>query len=624
MFAMKKWVPGLMMMALTGCGGALEDGSAQGGFDPGPEAVSPAEATATVSQSLVAPPPTLYAGIFRQGSGGYYLWSGVDWTSFQTKNQELVNGGLRLVDMNIQAASDGSIRYGGAWLPGSGSESIQTGLSWAGFVSHNQTMMSQGQRLVDIEVYLDNGVRRYAGVWRAGSDTSSVQAGLNWDGLISQWQTLAGQGQRLVDLETYLENGERKYAGVWRAGTDGYALWSGVSWSNFDAKVKELAGQGLRLVDMQVYWEGDDWRFTGVFRQGTDGYQVVAGQDWNTFVNTWEAAGGNNLRLVDFQSYVAPPWRSELSKVLDGKAMGYSYAIVESGQITEAGGVGYARAAYELSAPAVPMSAYTRVHLASVSKPITATAMMNVAESYGISIDAPFYPYVKSRWPVAAAGVEKVTLRQLLTHRSGMAAWGYCGDNFTESMRQLLASPMANPTGTYQYSNGNFCLVRAVIESITGMDYVTYVKTYVLQPMGITGMSCKPDAVNPTLYYESGVQSFGYFWSNDYSSQCGAYGWYASATDLAKFLIGIRNNTVLSAATTQTMLSGELGWFDASTAGGTAWHHNGAWITGDGRGCNTGIVRLPNGVEAVLLSNTNGFDTIGTIIKGYNAGPYAL
>jgi CubicO group peptidase (beta-lactamase class C family) len=619
MWVMKKWLPRLVVMALAGCG-APEDVPVEREGDP----VSLAAPSGTTSQSLVAPPPTLYAGVFHHGTGGYYLWAGVDGASFQTKNQELVNGGLRLTDMNIRAASDGSLLYDGTWLPGSGTQSLQTGLTWAGFVSQNQTLVSQGQRLVDLEVYLDNGVRRYAGVWHAGTDASSVQAGLDWDGFLSQWQTLAGQGLRLVKLETYLEGGVRKYAGVWRAGTDGYALWAGVSWSNFDAKVTELAMSGLRLVDMQVYWEGDDWKFIGVFRQGTQGYQVVAGQDWNTFVSTWQTAGGNNLRLVDFQSYSAPPWRAELGKVLDGKAVGYSYAIVESGRITEAAGVGFARAAYELSSPAVPMSASTRVHLASVSKPITATAMMNVVESHGLSIDAPFYPYVKSRWPVAAAGVDKVTLRQLLTHRSGMAAWGSCGDDFNVSMRQLLASPMANPAGTYQYSNGNFCLVRAVIEGITGLDYVTYVKTYVLQPMGITGMSCKPDAVSPTLYYESGVQSFGYFWSNDYSSQCGAYGWYASATDLAKFLIGVRNNTVLSATTTNTLLTQKLGWFDAGTAGGTAWHHNGAWITGDGRGCNTGIVRLPNGVEAVLLSNTTGFDTIGTILDGYNAGPYAL
>jgi CubicO group peptidase (beta-lactamase class C family) len=412
---------------------------------------------------------------------------------------------------------------------------------------------------------------------------------------------------------------------VWRAGTDGYALWAGDTWPGFQAKTQELAAQGLRLVDMEAYWEGNTWHFNGVYRQGTDAYQLVGGQDWNAFVASWQAAGGNNLRLTDFQSYSAPPWLSEFSEAMDGKAMGYSYAIVEAGSITSSGGVGYARAPYETSAPGVAMMGSTRVHLASVSKPITATALMYLVQRNNISLDAPFYPYVSSRWPVAATGVSTITLRQLLTHRSGMAGWGYCGDDFNASMSQLLATPLVSTPGTTQsYSNGNFCLLRAVIEAISGQSYVPFVQTNIFQPMGITAMSCKPDGVAPALYYASGVQSAGVFWANDYSSQCGAYGWYASANDMAKFLIGIQKNTVLSAATAQTMLTQGLGWWGAGTMGGSAFHHNGAWYTGDGRGSNTGIVLLPNGVGAVLLSNTNGFDIIGTVLQAYNQGPYAL
>lgn len=624
MSSLKRWMSGLCVAALAGCG-PIDEVHADPGFDPGPEALSGITTTSSQGQALVAPPPTLHAGLFRQGTGGHYLWAGVSWADLQAKTTELAGSGLRLVDLNIRTASDGTVTYDGTWLPGNDAYSLQGGLSWSSFVSKWQTLGGQGLRLVDLEVYVEGGVRKYAGVWRAGTDGHALYAGLDWDALVSQWETLADQGLRLVDLESYVEGGVRKYAGVWRAGTDGYALWSGVSWANFNAKVQELAASNLRLVDMDVYWEGNDWKFTGVFRHGTDGYQVVAGQDWNTFVTTWQNAGANGLRLTGLKSYSAPAWKSEFSKALDGKAVGYSYAIVENGQITNSGGVGYARAPYEQVFPGMAMTASTRVHLASVSKPITATAMMDVTERYGISLDAPFYPYVRGRWPIAAPGVQNVTIRHLLTHRSGMAQWGFCGSDFSDSMRQLIASPMANTPGTTQsYSNGNFCLLRAVIEAVTGINYVTYVKTYVLQPMGITSMSCTPDALAGTLYYESGVQSAGYFWSEDYSGQCGAYGWYASATELAKFLIGIRNNTVLSAATTNTMLSGGLGWWTAGTPGGTAYHHNGAWITGDGRGCNTGIMRLPNGVEAVVLSNTNGFDTIGTLLDGYNASPYAL
>ena len=92
---------------------------------------------------------------------------------------------------------------------------------------------------------------------------------------------------------------------------------------------------------------------------------------------------------------------------------------------------------------------------------------------------------------------------------------------------------------------------------------------------------------------------------------------------MAKFLIGVRNNTVLNWLTTAQMNAGRIGWWGADAAGGVALHHNGAWVTGDGRGSNTGIIRLPNGVEAVVLSNTAGYDTIGALLEGYRVGPYA-
>ncbi|WP_224247267.1 serine hydrolase [Hyalangium gracile] len=572
----------------------------------------------------MAPPAPLFAGLFRAGTDDHALSVSAEWATFEAQYQEWAAAGLRLVDLNVEV-TDGVPRYSGAWLPGSGVHALRVGLSLPAFEAEARSLNPQGMRLIDLEVYVEGGQRRFAGVWDASPNGYLFQADLDSNELAFFRQILPSTGLRLVDLETYVENGQRQYAAVWNPGTGSHALRTGDTWPVFQTKTQELAAQGLRLVDMEAYWEGNEWHFNGVYREGSDAYQVVAGQDWNAFVSTWSAASQDNLRLTDFQAYSPPPWASEFDKVMDGKAMGYSYAIVEAGQMTTSGGVGYARAPYESSAPGVAMTASTRVHQASVSKPITATAMMYLVQNNGISLDAPFYPYVSSRWPGAAAGVNQVTLRQLLTHRSGMAGWGYCGDDFNASMAQLLATPLVSTPGSTQaYSNGNFCLLRAVIEAISGMDYVTFVRTNILQPMGITAMSCMPDAVNPTLYYAYGAQSPGYLWTTDYTSQCGAYGWYASANDLAKFLIGIQNNTVLSASTAQLMRSQQLGWWGAGTLGGAASHHNGAWLTGDGRGSNTGIVLLPNGVAAVLLSNTHGFDIIGSVIEAYNKGPYAL
>ena len=85
----------------------------------------------------------------------------------------------------------------------------------------------------------------------------------------------------------------------------------------------------------------------------------------------------------------------------------------------------------------VAMTGSKRSHLASVSKPITAVALMNLLESSpSVTLDTPFMDILDSELGNAAPGVGNVTLRNLLQHRSGMKEWG----NSTVSRRGRIGS----------------------------------------------------------------------------------------------------------------------------------------------------------------------------------------
>ena len=88
MSSFKRWMSGLFVSALAGCG-PIDAATPDTGMAPGVEPRSSLSSTATTAQSLVAPPPTLHLGVFRQESGGYYLWAGVSWTELEAKAQEL-------------------------------------------------------------------------------------------------------------------------------------------------------------------------------------------------------------------------------------------------------------------------------------------------------------------------------------------------------------------------------------------------------------------------------------------------------------------------------------------------------------------------------------------------------
>lgn len=573
-----------------------------------------------------------YTAVLRQDSNHQVAYN-QDWTTFANTWSSLSGSGYRLIDIDTSVQASGR-RYTGVFEPGSGGYALWVGASWSSFTAKWDELSDQGLRLVDFETYMEGSERVYTGVWRAGSDGHYLWVGVDWASFVNKWNELAGYGLRLIDIEVWEENGSLRYGGVWRAGTGGYALWVGATWNGFADKWMELSASGQRLVDLEAYTFDGRRLYAGVFRAGSGSYDLLGAMSLSSLqekIADLAAEGKQPIAIeYEFGEDMPPPGlASKFYDVIEGNAVGYSFAIAENGEIITAGGFGHARGTWESTDPGVAMTGSKRSHIASISKPITAVALMNLLESnMNVNLDTPFTDIIGDKFANIGAGVQNVTLRNLLQHRSGMQEWGSCGPTFSTSMAQLVAMPLVGTPGvTSKYSNGNFCLLRMVIEDLSGTNYVTYVRNTILAPMGISAMTCAPDASKPTLYYKHNVvNQAGAFWSDDYSDECSAYGWYASAADLARFLIGVRQNTVLGATTTNTMLSNSLGWFGTNTVDGTARGHNGAWYTGDRRGYNGSILRLPNGMDAVLLINTNGilddstnlFNTTGTLASGYN------
>jgi len=306
--------------------------------------------------------------------------------------------------------------------------------------------------------------------------------------------------------------------------------------------------------------------------------------------------------------------------------VGYSYAIAQGGVVVTSGAGGFARAPWEAVSPNVLMKDTTRMTLASVSKPITALAVMKLLDETSVKLDDPFYPLIADQYGgwragtdgklmfVPHSGVDTITIRNLLTHRSGLQPGLGCG-KIVESLAGFL---VGTPGVTYDYENANFCILREVIEAVSGMDYMDYVQSKILTPAGIFDMNCTPDAVDPALYYNT-IGSAGKNWG-DYTSICSAFGWYGSAVDLATLAGQLRVGAILDQTDIDTMLGNCpntdtngycLGWRRSSKAalGGDYFGHSGAWISKKcGGNCNRGldstIRRYGLGIDAALIVNT--------------------
>ncbi|MCC6809150.1 MAG: serine hydrolase [Deltaproteobacteria bacterium] len=557
-----------------------------------------------------------FAGVFGPGNGAQKIVLSRSWDAFVADWQSYSQSGYRLIDLDSHATG-GTRYFEGVFEPGNDAYYLWAASDWNGFASKWSELSAQGMRLIDLETYVDNGGRRYAGVFRGGNDGYALWAGAGFDNFVAKWRELSQAGLRLIDLEVYEENGGLKYTGVFRQGSGGYGLWIGASWIGFSAKAREFAAQGLRLVDMEAYTFGSKRLYAGVFRSGGETQEIVAATARGSFLQQANALAsrGFRLRRVEHDQGDQPPARLAAAFVpLEQRAKGFTWAVIDNGTLISAGGNGWARDPWSVG---VAANALTRMHLASISKSVTAIALMKALELTGKSVDEPFYPIIRTRFPHAATGVANITIRNLMQHRSGMAEQGGCGDGgFTAAMQALLDRPLARTPGDEQrYSNGNFCLVRTVIEALSGQDYEAFVQARVLAPLGITTMSCKPEPWLPARYYAPSSSLPGIDFG-DFTGQCSAYGWYASAVDLARLLDGLRRNIVLTAASRYKMHHENLGFWPSTAGDVFLADHNGAWSDGSSRGFNGSIMYGENGRSSVLLVNTTGFDTSGILRAG--------
>ncbi|HEX3129265.1 MAG TPA: hypothetical protein VH394_18165, partial [Thermoanaerobaculia bacterium] len=140
-----------------------------------------------------------FAGAFRNGSEDSSLWVGQDRDPFKVKWQQLVNSGLRLVDLEVYKGAGGKNVYAGVFLDAPGSYGMWNALSWDRFMERWKG--AGGNGLADIESYTEGGKRLYDGVVLGGGGAEEVTTPIDLEALHAKWRELLAKGYRLTHLE---------------------------------------------------------------------------------------------------------------------------------------------------------------------------------------------------------------------------------------------------------------------------------------------------------------------------------------------------------------------------------------------------------------------------------------
>ncbi|ALJ13048.1 serine hydrolase domain-containing protein [Sphingopyxis macrogoltabida] len=170
--------------------------------------------------------------------------------------------------------------------------------------------------------------------------------------------------------------------------------------------------------------------------------------------------------------------------------------------------------AMEQATPDRPMRPDDRFRLASLAKPITAAAVLQLVDQGRIALDSPV--------PEAGPGI---TVRHLLQHSGGwdrsrsidpignpeaLSKIGITGAYGCEDVAARLPPTQFRPGARYAYSNIGYCRLGQLVERISGMSYAAYAERYILAPRGATlTYNGAPTVRHPSTWPDSAYRALG-------------------------------------------------------------------------------------------------------------------
>ncbi len=320
---------------------------------------------------------------------------------------------------------------------------------------------------------------------------------------------------------------------------------------------------------------------------------------------------------------------------------GLSLAVMRNDSLLYAKGYGWADEERQEA-----MEPYHLLRIASVSKLVTAAAVMRLQEEGKLSLrDSVFGPngiLAEYNDAIKDRNHYRITVEDLLRHKGGFTVRG--GDPMfstrtimrvnhldvpptnAELARIVLGRRLGYLPGTSQsYSNFGFVLLSLIIEKVSGQPYADYVQEHILQPAGcmdfhIAG-NYPADAHRHEVHYyvpvnevpvpefnnsgDSVVRCYG---GNNITALSGAGAWVASAPEVARFVAAIDARGILPDVIGPGSVADMVEYFDKETysLGWNDTEPESGWTrSGTFSGTSALVKYYPDGECWVLITNTS-------------------
>ena len=266
----------------------------------------------------------------------------------------------------------------------------------------------------------------------------------------------------------------------------------------------------------------------------------------------------------------------------------------------------------------IPFTIDSRYNLASVTKTITAVALLQLIEKKGLSLGDEIWPYLPKNWTIPN-NVKRISFQQILMHNSGFVTDP--PDETYENARITIANDVrAQDIGKHDYKNINYGICRILIAYLDGYfpglevnqgkatsdRFMHYVQSNIFDRINIRNILFKPDiGKNPVLFYNLPYSSNdpGYG-GGDWTLKPGSAGIFLSMNDLSQFLNSLSaEETILSNNMKVQMNSRStlMGWDDAGNFQGDNFLYKGGYLPPGN--AKSAIYIFQNGLQISVIWN---------------------
>ncbi|OQY04632.1 MAG: hypothetical protein B6I20_02740 [Bacteroidetes bacterium 4572_117] len=260
-----------------------------------------------------------------------------------------------------------------------------------------------------------------------------------------------------------------------------------------------------------------------------------------------------------------------------------------------------------------------KFQIGSVSKQFTAMAVMILKEKGLLDYNDDIKKYIP-KFPYS-----RITVYQLLTHRSGLSNYNYFSDEYTDKetiiynkdvVKMIIDSvpqPYYPPNTKFNYCNTNYVLLAEIVERVSGITFESFVEKEIFQKAGMINSQVYVKGKQERLY--KAATGYHYKWviaqHNYQDGVTGDKGIYTTAEDLLRWDIALYENKIVSESTlnvaflpAQPEKKGNknygFGWRLKTCIDGSKLIFHGGWW----RGFNALFVRdIKNKVTIIILSN---------------------